>query len=337
MTFGEKVSFRIEMFLYEVIVPVFFPDCGIAEIRHFHGDPAQHLTADGHDPGEGHIARCVDIPRCFFAGENFPCEVIEFPEVAAAVAHGIGEFAQFGPFGFDFVAFAVSGGSEIDLFFCFGEIKCAFTSPDPSGVSVVAGRPHQVPHDPAVFHLYYGKTGAARQNTARLFYGDRGRRNFHGAQTGDLHNGTERVGIVIMAVQPGAPVMQFPTVFQRGAVHISVLEGTAVMVIIIFGIDKFPEQTVLPQLPGKHIFLCERIIFQQIVNFSALFHGFDQADAIRRLHEGCDFAHHMFSGVQCLDAVFHMGGEECRHQNGIDIHAQEFIFVVRYEHIRIMF
>ena len=109
------------------------------------------------------------------------------------------------------------------------------------------------------------------------------------------------------------------------------------MVVVVLRVGEIAENALLPKLFGVLIHLHEGIVFKKIVDFAGLFDGFDKLDAFTGREERRDFAHDMFACVQCLDAVFCVGGEPRGDEHGVDVGREKFIFIVRHESVRKVF
>ena len=109
------------------------------------------------------------------------------------------------------------------------------------------------------------------------------------------------------------------------------------MVVIIFAVQELSEQTFIPEFFRDHVGFHERIVFKQIVDFSAFLHRFDKSDRFRRSVERRHFAHDMLSCVQSFDRVFRMVHKPGRDKHGVHVLRKKFVFIRCQENIRSVF
>ncbi len=167
---------------------------------------------------------------------------------------------------------------------------------------------HQIAHQRAAGHGNQGRRRAAfvsrpvpQHAGQRMPAGERD--NPRRPLSADDHHRPERVGVVIMKIDPAAPVMNRIARDNRVAEQICISQRNAIMHIFEFGVHQFPEQTIPVLLRQPHVGFGEGIIFRQIVNQSAFFNGFHQAHAfghgVKRGHLG----QHMLARRQTADSV----------------------------------
>ena len=303
------------MFCLPVIVPVAVTDFFFPEVGHFHGCSLIDGAAESLDPCQSHVCCGVDVPRRFFAGEDLPCEVVEFPEVAAAVTGFIGFLAHPFPLGGHLQSQCGPVCAQFQGHDSIMDESGGFGAEEPSHPAVGGGPAHEVPYDRAVAHLDQGRAERAQighdpvhfsafsVNAADVQHIFRKCGHFFGAQTGCDHHRTEGVGAVVVIVQKSPPVMQLIPRLDRAAVRIEGAGIAAAVNVVIFGVSQFPEEPFFVEFGHIHIFFGEGIIFRQVVNQPRFLHGFHQRDALCRSEKGGHFAQNVFACFQRFDGV----------------------------------
>ena len=152
----------------------------------------------------GQRAGGIDVPWGFFARKDFARKVIEFPEVAAAVSHGVRQIAECGPFGLHVQDASMAGTADADIAIVC-EIKKTARAPDALGMCVARTCADEIANDTAVAHVDERRAdtcAASRRNEARQglfnFVGD----DAFGPKTRDLHDGAERMRVVVLRMIP---------------------------------------------------------------------------------------------------------------------------------------
>ena len=206
-------------------------------------------------------------------------------------------------------------------------------------MEVAGGGAHEVADHAAVVHLdERGAGGSLADALQEAVEGDvaGGCGHADGAGAGDGHDGAKRVGVVVVVVEEGAPVVDGPAWLDgHAAVDVpGVAEGAALVDVVVFGVHEVAEESLLPELAQEEVLAGEGVVLQQVVDLAALLDGLDDGDALGGREEGRHLAHDVLAGLQRLDGVAGVVAEEGGDEDGVEVLGEEVVLVVSHIGVR---
>ena len=207
--------------------------------------------------------------------------------------------------------------------------------PYPLAVGVVGRRAHEVAHHAAVVHL--DERGGHRAVLGPRFQITRETR-LHGerldrdrARSGDGHDGAERMGAVVVEVEPAPPVVDRVSRHHRHAVDVGVGERAALVDIFVFGVHQVAEQTLPPAVGQPHVGGGVGIVLGQVVDALAPLDLLDQPYPLGRREKRGHLGEDMLARLQALDRVGGVRRAEGGEQDRVEILTEEGFGIVGHE------
>ena len=275
LVIGED-AVRIDMLLDPVVVAITVADFLLAEVRNLHRLAFRDGASQGLDARQRHIGCRIYVPRRFLTRKNLPRKIIQFPEIAAAMACAFRDGTKIRPVRIDVDAVETALRADLQLQFRI-RLRRRARSEKPLVVAVRGRAAHQIAHNSTVAHVDQRRTHGAqiRHDAVDLaalpmdgpFVQDirRKRDDLFRPQARDDHDRPERMGAIIMVADPAAPMVQAVA----GQRILRVQTGMRpAMDVFVFRIFQFAEEAFLVQFRQIHVGLRERIVFREIIHKS---------------------------------------------------------------------